>query len=189
MADYTLSEKITGDATGFDKAIKDAEKSAGSFQKTLGNIGKKLSSAGSALQSAGKKITAATAAFAGIAAVGVKYNATMETYATSFEVMTGSAEKAAEVVDELKDIAAATPFEMPELAETTQLLMNYGFTADDALDKMQMLGDISQGSAEKMNRIATAYGQMSSAGKVSLEDVKQMIEAGVTALFSSKQTN
>lgn len=182
MADYTLSAKITGDATGFDRAIKDAEKSAGNFQKTIGDMGKKLSSAGKSLQSAGKKITMATTAFAGIAAIGVKYNATMETYATSFEVMTGSAEKAAEVVNELKDIAASTPFEMPELAETTQLLMNYGFTADDALDKMQMLGDISQGSAEKMNRIATAYGQMSSAGKVSLEDVKQMIEAGFNPL-------
>lgn len=182
MADYTLSAKITGDATGFDRAIKDAEKSAGNFQKTIGDMGKKLSSAGKSLQSAGKKITMATTAFAGIAAIGVKYNATMETYATSFEVMTGSAEKAAEVVDELKDIAASTPFEMPELAETTQLLMNYGFTADDALDKMQMLGDISQGSAEKMNRIATAYGQMSSTGKVSLEDVKQMIEAGFNPL-------
>ena len=182
MADYTLSAKITGDATGFDRAIKDAEKSAGNFQKTIGDMGKKLSSAGKSLQSAGKKITKATTAFAGIAAIGVKYNATMETYATSFEVMTGSAEKAAEVVDELKDIAASTPFEMPELAETTQLLMNYGFTADDALDKMQMLGDVSQGSAEKMNRIATAYGQMSSAGKVSLEDVKQMIEAGFNPL-------
>lgn len=182
MADYTLSAKITGDATGFDRAIKDAEKSAGNFQKTIGDMGKKLSSAGKSLQSAGKKITMATTAFAGIAAIGVKYNATMETYATSFEVMTGSAEKAAEVVDELKDIAASTPFEMPELAETTQLLMNYGFTADDALDKMQMLGDISQGSADKMNRIATAYGQMSSAGKVSLEDVKQMIEAGFNPL-------
>lgn len=182
MADYTLSAKITGDATGFDRAIKDAEKSAGNFQKTIGDMGKKLSSAGKSLQSAGKKITMATTAFAGIAATGVKYNATMETYATSFEVMTGSAEKAAEVVDELKDIAASTPFEMPELAETTQLLMNYGFTADDALDKMTMLGDISQGSADKMNRIATAYGQMSSAGKVSLEDVKQMIEAGFNPL-------
>ncbi len=182
MPDYPLSAKITGDATGFDRAIKDAEKSAGNFQKTIGDMGKKLSSAGKSLQSAGKKITMATTAFAGIAAIGVKYNATMETYATSFEVMTGSAEKAAEVVDELKDIAASTPFEMPELAETTQLLMNYGFTADDALDKMQMLGDISQGSAEKMNRIATAYGQMSSAGKVSLEDVKQMIEAGFNPL-------
>ena len=182
MDDYTLSAKITGDATGFDRAIKDAEKSAGNFQKTIGDMGKKLSSAGKSLQSAGKKITMATTAFAGIAAIGVKYNATMETYATSFEVMTGSAEKAAEVVDELKDIAASTPFEMPELAETTQLLMNYGFTADDALDKMTMLGDISQGSADKMNRIATAYGQMSSAGKVSLEDVKQMIEAGFNPL-------
>ena len=182
MADYTLSAKITGDATGFDRAIKDAEKSAGNFQKTIGDMGKKLSSAGKSLRSAGKKITMATTAFAGIAAIGVKYNATMETYATSFEVMTGSAEKAAEVVDELKDIAASTPFEMPELAETTQLLMNYGFTADDALDKMTMLGDISQGSADKMNRIATAYGQMSSAGKVSLEDVKQMIEAGFNPL-------
>lgn len=182
MADYTLSAKITGDATGFDRATKDAEKSARNFQKTIGDMGKKLSSAGKSLRSAGKKITMATTAFAGIAAIGVKYNATMETYATSFEVMTGSAEKAAEVVGELKDIAASTPFEMPELAETTQLLMNYGFTADDALDKMQMLGDISQGSAEKMNRIATAYGQMSSAGKVSLEDVKQMIEAGFNPL-------
>lgn len=182
MADYTLSAKITGDATGFDRAIKDAEKSAGNFQKTIGDMGKKLSSVGQSLQSAGKKITKATTAFAGIAAIGVKYNATMETYATSFEVMTGSAEKAADVVDELKDIAASTPFEMPELAETTQLLMNYGFTADDALEKMTMLGDISQGSADKMNRIATAYGQMSSAGKVSLEDVKQMIEAGFNPL-------
>ena len=92
--------------------------------------------------------------------------------------MTGSAEKAAEVVDRLKKLGAETPFEMPQLAEVTQLLMNYGFTADEAIDRMQMLGDISQGSADKMQRIATAYGQMSSAGKVQLEDVKQMIEAG-----------
>ena len=54
--------------------------------------------------------------------------------------------------------------------------MNYGLSADDAIDKMMMLGDISQGSADKMNRIAMAYGQMSSAGKVQLEDIKQMID-------------
>lgn len=117
-----------------------------------------------------------------LAKEGVQYNATIEQLQTSFEVMTGSAIKASEVVERLKEIGAKTPFEFTELAETTQLLMNYGFTADDAIDKMMMLGDISQGSAEKMNRIATAYGQMSSAGKVSLEDVKQMIEAGFNPL-------
>ena len=130
---------------------------------------------------AGAVAGVATAMGTGIA-LGVKYNASIEQYQTSFEVMTGSADKAAEVIERLKKVGAETPFELPELADTTQLLMNYGFTADDAMDKMMMLGDISQGSADKMSRIATAYGQMSSAGKVSLEDVKQMIEAGFNPL-------
>lgn len=113
---------------------------------------------------------------------GAEYQMEMEQYTTSFETMTGSAEKAAEVTEQLGEIAASTPFELTTLADTTQLLMNYGFTADDAIDKMMMLGDISQGSSDKMNRVAAAYGQMSSAGKVSLEDVKQMIEAGFNPL-------
>ena len=119
---------------------------------------------------------------------GVEYNATVEQLQTSFEVMTGSATKATDIVERLKEIGAKTPFEFTGLAETTQLLMNYGFEADDAIDKMQMLGDISQGSAEKMNRIGMAYGQMSSAGKVALEDVKQMIEAGFNPLQEISQT-
>ncbi len=119
---------------------------------------------------------------------GIKYNATIEQLKTSFEVMTGSANKATEIVERLKDIGAKTPFEFTGLAETTQLLMNYGLSADDAIDKMMMLGDISQGSAEKMNRIAMAYGQMSSAGKVSLEDIKQMIEAGFNPLREISDT-
>lgn len=119
---------------------------------------------------------------------GYEYSKQIEQYATSFEVMTGSAEKAAEMTQRLQEIGASTPFELPQLADTTQLLMNYGFTADDAIDKMTMLGDISQGSADKMSRIAAAYGQMSSAGKVSLEDVKQMIEAGFNPLQEISQS-
>ena len=121
-------------------------------------------------------------AMAGLIGFGVKYNAEIEQLQTSFEVMTGSAEKAKDVISELQKIGAETPFETKDLAEVTQLLMNYGLTADDAISKMQMLGDISQGNSEKMNRIAMAYGQMSSAGKVYLEDVKQMIEAGFNPL-------
>lgn len=113
---------------------------------------------------------------------GYDYSRQIENYAASFEVMTGSEEKAIEVTQRLQEIGASTPFELPQLANTTQLLMNYGFTADEAIDKMTMLGDISQGNSEKMSRIATAYGQMSSAGKVTLEDIKQMIEAGFNPL-------
>ena len=146
----------------------------------LGNIVTKLG-----LVAAAAKIAQTAMSLIG---KGVAYNASIETYQTSFEVMTGSAEEAAKVVEELKKKSAETPFEMPELADTTQLLINYGFTADEAIDRMSMLGDISQGSADKMNRIATAYGQMSSAGKVQLEDVKQMIEAGFNPLQEISQT-
>lgn len=165
---------------GYDGSLKfDTSINENGFNKGLKNLGSIASKGMSVLAGAVAGVTAAMGA--GIAA-GVKYNASIEQYQTSFEVMTGSADKAAEVIERLKKVGAETPFELPELADTTQLLMNYGFTADDAMDKMMMLGDISQGSADKMSRIATAYGQMSSAGKVSLEDVKQMIEAGFNPL-------
>lgn len=165
---------------GYDGSLKfDTEINESGFNSgisKLGGIAKK--GAGVAVAAVG----AVTAALGAGVVAGVKYNASIESYQTSFEVMTGSAEKAAEVIDKLKKVGAETPFELPDLADTTQLLMNYGFSADEAMDKMMMLGDISQGSADKMSGIATAYGQMSSAGKVSLEDVKQMIEAGFNPL-------
>lgn len=112
----------------------------------------------------------------------VDYQKSMEYYTTSFTVMTGSADKASETVKKLADIGATTPFDMPQLADATSLLMNFGFSADDAVDSMMMLGDISQGNADKLNSIARAYGKMSSAQKVSLEDINMMIDAGFNPL-------
>lgn len=112
----------------------------------------------------------------------VDYQKSMEYYTTSFTVMTGSAEKASETVQKLAEIGAATPFDMPQLADATSLLMNFGFSADDAVDSMMMLGDISQGNADKLNSIARAYGKMNSAQKVTLEDINMMIDAGFNPL-------
>ena len=171
---------------GYDGSLKfDTEISEKGFNSGIRKLGGLAKGGMSVLAGV---IGSVTAALGAGAAAGVKYNASIETYQTSFEVMTGSAEKAAEVIDRLKKVGAETPFELPDLADTTQLLMNYGFTADEAMDKMMMLGDISQGSADKMSRIATAYGQMSSAGKVQLEDVKQMIEAGFNPLQEISET-
>ncbi len=171
MADGTLIFKTKLDSKGLETGLKGIDDKLGKVQGV-----------------AVKAFAGITTGLAGASVAGVKFNATIEQYKTSFEVMTGSAEKATEVVDRLKKIGASTPFELPQLAETTQLLMNYGFTADEAIDRMNMLGDISQGNADKMTRIATAYGQMSSAGKVQLEDIKQMIEAGFNPLQEISQT-
>lgn len=113
---------------------------------------------------------------------GLQYNASVESYQTSFEIMTGSAGKAAEVMERLKKAGAETPLELPDLVDTTQLLMRYGLTADEAMGKLMLLGDVSQGSADKLSQIAAAYGQMSSEGEVQLEGIQQMIEAGFNPL-------
>lgn len=188
MPDYTLSAKITGDSSGFEKAFSSAQKAAQNFEKVMSTVGKKVSDIGQKMQDAGSKLTGVTTAFAGVAAIGVKYNASMETYSTSFETMTGSAEKAAEIMQQLQKIGAETPFEFEDLAKTTNTLMQFGFTADEAIESMQMLGDISQGSAQKMDSITRAFGKMSSSGKVSLEDINMMIDAGFNPLQEISQT-
>ena len=170
MAD-SIKIRITGDDS--------------SYRKTLSGLG---SAARTAVKGLTVAAAAVSAAWSAVGVVGVRYNAQIEQLQTSFEVMTGSAEKGAAVLERIRQIAAATPFETEGLASTVQLLMNYNLTADEAINSMEMLGDISQGNQDKLSRIAMAYGQMSSAGKVMLEDVKQMIEAGFNPLAEISET-
>ena len=151
--------KINGDDSG--------------YRKTIAGLGKAASAAVKGLTVAAGVISAAWTA---VGITSVQYNAEVEQLQTSFKVMTGSADKAADVMERLRKLGATTPFATKDLASATQLLMQYGFNADEAIDRMSMLGDIAQGDTDKMMRIAAAYGQMNSAGKVSLEDVKQMID-------------
>lgn len=190
MADGTLEFHTGVNHSGFDKDVdklkKKGEQATNDMDKGLQGNSKSLISLKNTAKIVGTYISVNL--FKDALTQGVQFNAQIEQYKTSFETMTGSAEKATEIVEKLKNIASKTPFELTGLAETTQLLMNYGFSADDSIEKMTMLGDISQGNSDKMNRIATAYGQMSSAGKVLLEDVKQMIEAGFNPLQEISET-
>ena len=160
-----LSKKM-GDADGASKKLNDGFTV---LKGTMANL-------------ASQAISKVVDGFKELVGGAVDYQKSMEYYTTSFTVMTGSAEKASETVQKLADIGATTPFDMPQLADATSLLMNFGFSADDAVDSMMMLGDISQGNADKLETIARAYGKMSSAQKVSLENINMMIDAGFNPL-------
>lgn len=113
---------------------------------------------------------------------GVDYNATMESYLTNFKVMLGSEEAAATKLSEIRKMAAATPFSLDDLTSGTQTLLQFGIAADDTTGVLQRLGDISLGNAEKLQTLTRAYGKMSSAQKVTLENVNMMIDAGFNPL-------
>ena len=113
---------------------------------------------------------------------GVDYNASMESYLTNFKVMLGNEELAAAKLSELRKMAASTPFALSDLTEGTQTLLQFGVAADDTTDVLKQLGDISLGNADKLQTLVRAYGKMSSAQKVTLENVNMMIDAGFNPL-------
>lgn len=165
MADGTLIFETKLDTKGLQTGLKSVDDKLKGLQKTatlgLGAIASGLIAAGTA---------------------GVKFNAQMEQYTATFETFTGSAEEATETMDRLLELGASTPFETTELADATQLLMAYGFTADEAVNSLTMLGDASQGNAEKLTSIATGFARMKSSGKVTLEYLNLMIENGFNPL-------
>lgn len=113
---------------------------------------------------------------------GVEYNASMQSYLTNFKVMLGSEEQAAEKLAEIRKMAASTPFSLDDLTDGTQTLLQFGIAADDTTGVLQQLGDISLGNADKLQTLVRAYGKMSSAQKVTLENVNMMIDAGFNPL-------
>mgnify|MGYP004661454379 FL=1 len=182
--------KTTKEIDNLGKESDDSAKQVDDLSKKMGDAdgaSKKLNDGFTVLKGtmanlASQAISKVVDGFKGLVGGAVDYQKSMEYYTTSFTVMTGSADKASETVKKLADIGATTPFDMPQLADATSLLMNFGFSADDAVDSMMMLGDISQGNADKLNSIARAYGKMNSAQKVSLDAINMMIDAGFNPL-------
>ena len=113
---------------------------------------------------------------------GLDYNAQMESYLTNFKVMLGDEQLAAEKLEEIRKMAASTPFSLSDLTEGTQTLLQFGIAADDTTGVLKQLGDISLGNADKLQTLVRAYGKMSSAQKVTLENVNMMIDAGFNPL-------
>lgn len=113
---------------------------------------------------------------------GLEYNASMQSYLTNFKVMLGSEEQAAAKLAEIRKMAASTPFSLDDLTDGTQTLLQFGIAVDDTTGVLQQLGDISLGNADKLQTLVRAYGKMSSAQKVTLENVTMMIDAGFNPL-------
>lgn len=113
---------------------------------------------------------------------GLDYNASMQSYLANFKVMLGSEEQAAAKLAEIRKMAASTPFSLDDLTSGTQTLLQFGIAVDDTTGVLQQLGDISLGDADKLQTLVRAYGKMSSAQKVTLENVTMMIDAGFNPL-------
>lgn len=128
-------------------------------------------------------ILGATGAFAGIYQP-MQLAGAYEQTQVAFETMLGSAEKAEKFLQEAVKFAAQTPFEFPELVNSSKLLLAFGFNVENIMPMMQTIGDASAGlgaGAVGIDRITRALGQMQAKGRAQAEELLQLQELGVPA--------
>lgn len=184
---FTLYAELGLKDDGYKKGIKDATSSGKNFASglvssvsagtiALGNLmADAAKAAGNAIMDFGRK--------------GLDYNRTMEDYTINFKTLLGgSSEAATQMVGALEEMAAKTPFAMEHLAGSTQTLLSFGIESEKVLPIMSMLGDISMGNSEKFASLSRAFGQISAAGKLSGEDLNQLIDQGFNPLQTIAET-
>jgi len=108
-----------------------------------------------------------------------KAAAQMEQFEVAFSTMLGSAKNAKNLLKEIKDFSAETPFQLPGLVETSKQLLAFGVEQEKIVETMRNLGNAAQGNQEILSRLGLAYGKVKTIGKASMEEIRQFAEAGV----------
>ena len=168
--DAEVKFKITLDGNEAEKNINNLSKKTDELSKKLTNFGKTMT-------------VGVTLPLTALATAGVKYNATMETYTANLTTLLGgNQELASKLLSDLKAMANTTPFETTSLVKATQTMLGFVIQVQDTQTYLKQLGDISMGDATKLESLTLAFSQVSSAGKLSGQDLLQMINAGFNPL-------
>lgn len=181
-----------------DKVSKTIIKISQSFQKFDSQIGKttkllerfeertkNLKKVGENVRGVGKAFTVGvTLPVLAMGTAMVKAAADIEAMQQQLSTMLGSAEAGGKMFEEIKTMAAKTPFETKDLMAATNTMLGFGIAQEKVLPLMNQLGDISGGNAQRFQSLALAFSQVSSAGKLQGQDLNQMINAGFNPLES-----
>lgn len=129
-----------------------------------------------------KLYAAALSAAEGFISSGIEYNAQIEKYTTGFTNMLGSAEAAQQVMSQIQEDAAKTPFDVESLTKANQYLISAGENASYARNTIMALGDAvsaTGGGNDELNRMSQNLQQIANTGKATTADIKQFAYAGI----------
>lgn len=97
----------------------------------------------------------------------------------SFNTMLGSADKSKQLMDELVQTAAHTPFDMSSITGGAKQLLAYGTEAKDVNKTLVQLGDIASGLNIPLGELVYLYGTTVSQGRMFTMDLRQFMGRGV----------
>ena len=123
---------------------------------------------------------------AGVGAM-ARLGAQAESVNVAFTTLVGSERKAAEMLRQINDFAAHSPFGKMDLTQSAQTMLNFGVETGKVLPLLRQLGDISGGDKDKMSALSLVMGQVSSTGYLMGQDLLQFINAGFNPIQELSQ--
>ena len=182
MADYTLSAKITGDSSGFSKALSTAQKAVDNFANKFDSIGKKISSVGDSLTS---KITkpalAAGTALAGITiAKGWNRLTGIDDARAKLQGLGHDAESVEKIMDSALASVKGTSFGLDEAATTAANAVAAGIKPGEELTKyLSMTADAAAIAGTSMAEMGSIINKVQTGQTVYTEDLEQLADRGL----------
>lgn len=150
------------------------------FQKNLSKAQRSMNKFGRDMERLGSNLTQAlTLPILGAGGAAVASAVEFEQLEARLRVLTGSAEAGAAVFEKIKKFAASTPFEVTDLVKATSQLIAFGFSANEALDSLQYLGDIAAATGSNINDISLILGQARTVGVAFTQDLRQLASRGI----------
>lgn len=165
-----LSIAMGMDTTGLRQGIVKSEELIGQLRDSVAGISAKLS------------VLFGSFGAAGFAGWGVKLAADAEQAQIAFQVMLVSAERARLMLSQLRDFAATSPFSFPDLQESARTMLAFGVASYQVIPLIQMLADVAGGNSQKLQQLSLAFSQISSTGRLTGQDLLQLINAGFNPL-------
>jgi len=105
--------------------------------------------------------------------------AEIESQTRSLQVLTGSVQQAKQIVEELQQLGAVTPFTSTELIDAAKRLQAFGVQAKDVVETTRRLADASGATGAELQGLVTAYGQVQAKGRLQGEELLQFQERGI----------
>nr|DAX58773.1 MAG TPA: tail tape measure protein [Caudoviricetes sp.] len=97
----------------------------------------------------------------------------------AFGTMLKSKEKANELMAQMTDLAAKTPFGLQEVSEGAKRLLAFQVPAQEVTETLRRMGDVAAGLGVPMGQLIHVYGQVKAQGKLMTNDLYQFMNAGI----------
>ena len=123
-----------------------------------------------------------TAIFGGLGTMAVMSAGRFEQTLISFETMLGSAQAAQDVLKDLTDFAAFTPYEMPQIEVAARGLIMFGERGPEMMETLEIIGNAAAATSSDFGMLALIFNQVRGVGRLLTQDFRQLSTRGVMSL-------